>query len=160
MQCNQAGVDLIKSFEGCELTAYADQGGVWTIGYGTTGPFVTPGLTITQEQADNWLTAKIQSVAASLSRMITLPLNENEFSALCSWAYNVGIGSVANSTLLKELNEGDVDEVPNQLMLWNHVDGVINQGLVRRRAAEVDLWNLPVDAPVLAASDGQDMETA
>lgn len=146
MQPNIACVNLIKEFEGCKLTAYPDQGGRYTIGWGTAAPWVTEGMTCTQQQADAWLMQDVQNVAAALSRMIKVIVNENKFSALVSWAYNCGLGNAANSSLIARLNEGHPEEVPAQLERWNKVGGVIDAGLVRRRAAEVALWDTPVTA--------------
>ena len=146
MQCNQAGLDLIKSFEGCRLTSYQDQAGLWTIGYGHCTPAVTEGLTITQDQADNWLASDVSNTAASLSRMIKVAVNGNQFSALCSLAFNIGTGHFAGSSALALLNEGYIDQVPGHMELWNKVNGVTDAGLVRRRIAEAALFQTPIES--------------
>ena len=143
MNCNVAGIALVQEFEGCKLTAYQDQGGRWTIGFGCAQPFVHEGVTCTEDQATAWLVQDMDEVAKSLTRIIKIVINDNEFSALCSWAYNVGIGNAADSTLIKLLNRGYIDLVPVQLSRWNRVNGIINAGLVRRRQAEIALFNTP-----------------
>lgn len=152
MLCNQAGIDLIKEFEGCKLNSYQDQAGIWTIGYGTTGPFVTPNMTIEQATADAWLINHIDTVAAALTRMIKTPINENQFAALVSLAYNIGVGAFSNSSALGVLNEGYIDQVPAKMMLWDKItvggQHIVDAGLVRRRQAEVNLYNTPVSSGV------------
>lgn len=143
MFTNLAGQQIIKGDEACSLTAYQDEGGVWSIGYGHTGPEVIDGLQCTQAQADRWFIQDLQNVCSALTRLITVSVNDNQFSALSSWAYNVGIGNVEDSTLLKLLNAGKYDLVPFQLARWNHVGGIISDGLTKRRADEIDLWNTP-----------------
>lgn len=143
MFINDAGISLIKSREGCQLAAYKDQGGVLSIGYGHTGREVTEGLTCTQDQADNWFNQDIRNTCATLTRLITVSLNENQFAALVSLAYNIGIGHFTDSTLLKVLNNGWFEQVPVQIARWNHVNGVVSDGLTKRRADEVRLWNKP-----------------
>lgn len=148
MQCGAAGIALIKSFEGCKLCAYQDQGGVWSIGYGQTGPFVTEGLTIQQDQADAWLHQSVDTVAAGLSRMIKMVLNQNEFDALCAWAYNVGLGNASSSSVIALVNQGHLELVPSHLAQWNKItvngQKVADAGLTRRRAAEIALYNTPM----------------
>ena len=150
MFCSPNGIALIKSFESCKLCTYKDQAGINTIGWGQTGPFVTPELTITQDQADAWLSQHVDTVATGLSRMIHTPLNQNQFDALCSWAYNVGLGNAASSSIIMLINQGHLSMVPAHLMQWNKitVDGqkIPDAGLTRRRLAEVDLFNASVQA--------------
>lgn len=148
MQINALGLALIKLFESYRLTAYQDQRGIWTIGWGHTGLEVTDGLTITQEQADNWLASDIARTTAALSRMIKTAINENQFSALTSLAYNIGTGNFAASSTLALVNDGNISDVPAHIEMWNRItvnsQSVIDTGLVRRRAAEVSLFNTPV----------------
>lgn len=143
MFCNDRGIELIKSFEKCVLHSYKDQGGILTIGYGQTGPFVTEDMTCTQEQADAWFNQQIQMVQSSLSRMIKVSLGSNKFSALCALAYNIGLHAFSSSSLLMLLNKGEYDEVPNQIARWNKVNREVSLGLVHRRNAEIELWNMP-----------------
>lgn len=144
MQCNAAGIELIKIFEGFRETAYQDQNGRWTIGYGCAQSFVCEGMTCTDLQAAQWLAQDVQNVAAALTRLIKVPVNENQFAALCSLAYNIGTGNFSNSSTLGVLNQNDFVDVPIRIQLWNRAAGKIDPGLVRRRAAEVELWNLPI----------------
>ena len=137
---NQAGIDLIKDFEGLHLTPYLCPSKVWTIGYGHTRT-VRMGMSITQEEADQLLTGDLQIVARAVQRLVSVPLNDNQFAALVSFAFNVGIGNLEQSTLLRLLNRGWYEQVPAQLMRWNRSRGEVLGGLSRRRGAEAKLWN-------------------
>lgn len=144
MNVGQRGIGLIKSFEGCKLTAYPDPGSKdgkpWTIGWGTTRG-VRPGMTITQEEADLLLAEDINSFAAAVNRLVTVPLNQNQFDALTSFAYNVGSSNLGSSTLLRLLNEGDYEGAAGQFGRWvKGASGEVLPGLVRRRAAEKALF--------------------
>ena len=152
MKYSHAGIDLIKTMESCALKAYADQGGVWTIGWGHTGPEVKAGLVWTQAQADAALMADLDSRAAPLRAAITGVLGDNQFSALLSLGYNIGIANLTSSTALRHCNEAKLADVPAAILLWNKskINGVlqVNYGLAGRRAAECALWHLPDDAPL------------
>ena len=140
--CNQAGIELIESFEGCPLTAYQDTRGIWTIGRGHTGPEVVPGLIWTQVQADQQFLQDLhQRAEGPLNQLLRVTLNPNQFAALCSLAFNIGAGGFRASSALHLCNLGQLDQVPAHILLWdrNH-DGSINAGLVRRRQAECALW--------------------
>jgi lysozyme len=137
-QINAAGEALIEQFEGCALIAYQDQGGIWTIGYGHTGPDVTEGLAITQDQAEYLLGRDLQTAEGAINRLVTVPLGDNQFSALVSLVFNIGVGAFQSSTLLRDLNTGSYGLVQFQI-----VNGVIDAGLQKRRAAEIALWNTP-----------------
>ena len=143
---NAAGLALIKSFEGCELTAYPDPGtggDPWTIGYGHTGPDVQPGLTITQARADQLLKQDLQKFEQGVNGVIARSLTSNQFSALVSFAYNVGLGALQSSTLLRLVNAGDFSGAAAQFGKWvNGASGPL-PGLVRRRAAEAALFLNP-----------------
>ena len=151
MNCSPAGVDLIKSMEACRLGAYQDQGGIWTIGWGHTGPEVTGGLVWTQDQADAALDADLAGRAAQLSPLVTAALGANQFSVLLSLGYNIGMAALGGSSALRLANAGSFDAVPAAIAMWNksRVNGVlqVNPGLVGRRAAEGALWTLADDAP-------------
>jgi len=137
---NQAGVALIKEFEGCKLKAYQDIVGVWTVGYGATGADVTEGLEITQEEADKRLLADIEQFERGVSRVVKVPLTDNQLAALVSFTYNLGIGSLWRSTLLQLLNKGDYEGAKNEFGKWVMAGGKRVDGLVRRRAAEAALF--------------------
>lgn len=140
---NAAGLALIKSFEGCELSAYPDPGSggdPWTIGYGHTGPEVHEGLTITQAQADAYLEADLEGFESCVNDAVDRDLTPNQFSALVSFAYNEGCGALSGSTLMKLVNEGNFAGAANEFGQWIYAGGKVLPGLVRRRAAERDLF--------------------
>lgn len=140
---DEAGVTLIKNYEGLHLTPYLCPSRVWTIGYGHTRT-VRAGLVITAEEADRLLDEDLRLVERAVQRLVTVPLNDNQFAALVSFAFNVGIANFEQSTLLRLLNRGWYEQVPAQLMRWNRANGEVLGGLSRRRAAEGRLWNTPV----------------
>lgn len=141
---NEAGLALIKQWEGCRLTAYRDPAGVWTIGYGHTDaagpPRVTPGLTLTQAEAEALLRADLARFEAAVEAAVTVPLTDNQFAALVSFCFNVGPANFRRSTLLKRLNAGDDGTVPAELAKWTRAGGKALAGLANRRAAEAGLW--------------------
>ncbi|KFC74494.1 Lysozyme [Bosea sp. LC85] len=134
------GLALIKRWEGCRLAAYKDVAGVLTIGYGSTGPHVRPGSRITQGEAERLLLRDLARFERAVATLVTVPLNDGQFAALVSFAFNVGEGALARSTLLKKLNAGDVTAVPGELMKWVNASGRKLAGLVNRRSAEAGLW--------------------
>lgn len=137
---NQAGIALVEKFEGCRLTAYLCPANVWTIGYGHTGPDVFEGLVWTQAQADAALTADLGHAAHAVAGYIAVAVNDNQFSALASFVFNLGAGSLHGSTLLKKLNAGDYAGAANEFLKWDFVDGQASPGLARRRFAERELF--------------------
>lgn len=147
MSTNPEGIDLVKRFEGCRLEAYLCPADIWTIGYGHTGDDVYPGLTITEEQADALLRKDMQHFETAVARLIMVPINANEFSALVSLTFNIGEGNFSHSSCLRFLNQGDRMEAANRIELWNkaRVNGQLTvlEGLVRRRAAEKALFLTP-----------------
>src|SRR5271166_1618700 len=98
MNINNAGLELLKSFEGCRLTSYQDQKGIWTIGWGCTAG-VHEGQTITQEEADQMLVNALAATEKGVSSLVKVPLTSYQFSALVCFAYNVGLGALEHSTL-------------------------------------------------------------
>lgn len=139
LQPSSKCIGLIQEFEGCRLRAYQDSTGRWTIGYGHTFG-VYPGLVITQEQAQTFLQNDAQNTGALVSKYITVPVNQNQFDALVSFTYNLGIVRFAGSTLLEKLNMGDYDGAAQEFARWNEAGGVVQPGLVSRRAAERTLF--------------------
>ena len=135
----QAGIDLVKSFEGCKLTAYKDMVGVWTIGWGTTTN-VRPGMTISQARADMLLEHDLDIFEMDVTKLVKVQLNDWEKAALTSFAYNLGAGALARSTLLRYLNKGNKLQAANEYLKWNRAGGVPVSGLTRRRMAERDLF--------------------
>jgi len=139
MKISEEGISLIKHFEGCGLKAYQDSVGIWTIGYGTIKG-VKEGDQINQDEAEHLLQEEMPEYEGYINKMINVPLDQNQFDALCSWVFNLGPTNLQSSTLLKVLNEGKYDEVPDQIKRWNKAGGKVLQGLVRRREAEALLF--------------------
>lgn len=137
---SQDGLALTEQFEGCRLTAYQDQVGVWTIGYGHTGKDVVSGLTITQDQANALLASDIAGAAAFVNQAVTVALQQNEFDALVDFVFNLGRAAFAGSTLLKLLNAGNFESAAPQFALWDHAGGQVVAGLLRRRLAETAMF--------------------
>lgn len=139
----------IRSFEGLKLTSYQDQVGVWTIGYGYTSE-VKQGQTITFFEAERQLEAKCADIAVALSVAIHVPVSQNQFDALVSFCYNLGVGSLTHggpdrtpSQLLKHLNAGEFMAAGAEFIKWDHAGGVEVAGLTRRRMDERDLFMRP-----------------
>lgn len=134
----------IKQWEGLRLTAYQDQAGVWTIGYGHTGPEVVKGLTITTAKATQLLKKDIAWAEKAVNDLVKVELTDNQFGALVSFVFNVGTAAFKSSTLLRKLNTRQYTAVPSELAKWNKITvggkKVTNKGLVNRRAAEAGLW--------------------
>lgn len=150
MKINQATIDLVKEFEGFRAKAYKCPANVWTIGYGTTasaGVGITPkdGMTITEAEAEGYLKATLDKFADQIAPSITAPINENEFGAFLSLAYNIGTGAFKKSSALKHFNAGDKEKAAASVLLWNKAAGKVLKGLVRRREAERKLFLTPVD---------------
>lgn len=140
MKLEQKGIELLKHFEGCELTAYQDSVGVWTIGYGHTKG-VSKGMTITQEQAEQMLLTELVEYEGYIKNMVTVPLTQNQFDALVVWIYNLGPTNFGSSTLLKELNSGNYTAAGKEILRWNKAGGKVLAGLVKRREAEAQLFS-------------------
>lgn len=143
----QAGIDLIKQWEGRYLKAYhgaADRPGLLTIGYGHTDaagpPKVYAGMKITEAEAETILKNDLSKVEEAVERLVKVKLNDHQFATLVSFVFNVGEGNFRKSTLLKKLNAKDYDAVPSELMKWTMANGKRVQGLANRRAAEAGLW--------------------
>ena len=146
-QVNAAAMSIATSSEGCVLTGYRDPAGVVTAGYGHVGPDVVFGKTYTMEQALAWRTEDMARAAAFVQAHVKVPLNDNQFSVLSEFTFNLGVGNFLGSTLLRLLNKGQYAAVPAQLMRWTKADGNVMPGLVARREKEVALWNLSVNHP-------------
>ena len=146
MKINDEGLELIKLFEGLRLKAYKCPAGVLTIGYGHTGKDVKPGMVITEEQAEELLRQDLERFEEGVENLVEVELNENQFSALVSLAYNIGLGNFKRSTLLKLINKGNQNEleaVHSQFKRWVWAGSQILPGLQRRREAEFDLYSTP-----------------
>ena len=131
---------MLRRFEGLRLQSYRDSVGVWTIGYGSTGPAIGPGLTWTTEQAETALLDKAHSFGLQIRLAVTAPLTQAQLDALVSLVYNIGPAAFKASTLLKRLNAGRPAEAADQFLRWNKgtVKGVKVEipGLTTRRVAE------------------------
>lgn len=140
MHISDEGLELIKHFEGCELEAYKCPAGVWTIGYGHTKD-VEEGEKWSQDKADFMLFRELEEEYEQyVNDYVHVPLNQQQFDALVSWTYNLGPVNLKKSTLLRKLNDGEYQEVPNQIKRWNKANGEVLAGLVRRREAEALLF--------------------
>lgn len=152
MQPSAAGISLIQEFEGCarkrpdgSYDAYPDPGtggDPWTIGWGSTGSDIARGLVWTQQQCDERFAQDVdkfaQRVAAAIGSAAT---TQNQFDAMTSFSYNVGIGNLQSSTLLKKHKAGDYAGAAAEFAKWNKAAGKVLPGLVRRRAAEAALYS-------------------
>ena len=144
---------LLKGLEGYEERVYRNGGGRETIGYGhlvRAGEDWSQG--ITRDRAEQLLNRDLFQAEQAVNQMVKVPLTQHQYDALVIWTFNLGPGNLKKSTLLKRLNSGDYRSVPDQMMRWVHVTNVSTgvkeklNGLVKRRQAEVDLWNKPVSA--------------
>lgn len=138
-ETSQNGIDLIKAFEGLRLRAYKCSAGVWTIGYGHTGD-VEPDDAITREEAEELLGGDLRRFEYSVQLNVTVPISQNQFDALVSFSYNVGVGAFRKSTLLRKLNDLDVSGAADEFLRWNKAGGQILSGLIKRRKAERQLF--------------------
>lgn len=134
MKTSKKGIDLIKSFEGCRLTAYRCPAGVWTIGYGHTAG-VVPGQVITQSKAIDFLASDLIKYETAVTKNVKLPLNQAQFDALVSFTYNCGAGNLAK--LIKNRNYA---QIADALLLYNKGGGKVLAGLTRRRKTERELF--------------------
>ena len=150
MNINQATVDLVKEFEGFRANAYKCPAGIWTIGYGTTaaaGVGITPkdGMTISKNDAEAYLHAALSKFADQIAPSISVAINDNEFGAFVSLAYNIGPGAFKKSSALRLFNAGEKEAAAKAILLWNKAGGKVMKGLTRRREAERKLFLTPPD---------------
>ncbi len=147
-------IALVQEFEGCAkkqadgtYNAYPDPGtggDPWTIGWGTTGPDINQGLNWTQQQCDDRFTQDLTKFSVGVANAIGgAATTQHQFDAMVSFSYNVGIGNLTKSTLLKLHKAGDYAGAANQFALWNKAAGKVLPGLVMRRAAEAALYKTP-----------------
>ena len=135
MKISEDGLELIKKFEGCETSAYQDSVGVWTIGFGHTKG-VEEGQTCSIEDAESMLADEMDEYEGYINNMVKVELQQHEFDSLVAWVYNLGPTNLSESTMLKVLNGGQFDRVPDEMNRWTRAGGEILEGLVRRRQAE------------------------
>lgn len=140
---NDEGLALIKEFEGLKLTAYCDIGGVWTIGYGCTH-CISHGMSISVEEAERRLKIDLIRFENGISECVKVPLNDNQFSALVCFSYNVGLQAFKDSHIFRALNMNELSMINDDLLKWDHVNGTEIEGLKRRRQAEADLFSKPI----------------
>ena len=165
-EINQAGLELIKSFEGLpdgdpstvNLDPYLDPVGIWTIGWGHAirvgndylrGPqnrararALYPGG-ITIQQAEMILRGDLMDTCRDVEAAVTVPLTDNQFAALVSFTFNLGVGNLRKSTLLRLVNAGDFAGASQEFKKWNRSGGRVLAGLTRRREAEATLFKTP-----------------
>jgi lysozyme len=144
LKVNDRGLALIRKFEGLRTRAYRDAAGIWTIGYGHTSmagpPRVGRGTRISRADAAAILARDVASFAQGVAVLLKVPLSDAQFSALVSFAYNVGLDNFRKSSVLRAVNSGDFAAVPRRLSLWVKARGKVLPGLVNRRAAEAALF--------------------
>lgn len=147
MKISQKGLDLIKKSEGLRTSVYLDSAGHLTIGYGHLlhrDESVSP---LTEEQATQLLSVDVQKAEHSVSTLVKVLINQNQFDALVDFVFNLGEGALQKSTLLKLLNRGQHASVPAEILKWNKLrnpkTGQLedSEGLTKRRQREADLWN-------------------
>ena len=140
MKTSKDGLDFIQDVEGCKLFAYLDTGGVWTIGVGHTGPEVVKGLSCTLEQVTKWLAEDVREAEDAINRLVKVPLTQNQFDALVSFVFNVGVNAFKGSTMLQKLNGKDYVGASNQFPRWNKDNGRVITGLTKRRLLEQSVF--------------------
>lgn len=138
-QIGPRGLALIKEFEGLELKAYLCPAKVWTIGYGSTGPHVKPGMVITEAQADALLQQDLDRFEEAVSKAAP-GCAQHQFDAMVSLSYNIGIGAFLKSTLLKLHKAGEYRRAAEAFSAWSYAKGKLLAGLQRRRVREAGLY--------------------
>jgi lysozyme len=138
---SSTGLALTRSFEGLRLEAYQDSAGVWTIGYGHTGPQVRAGQRITEAQAEGLLREDLACAVRCVRGAVKHAVTQYQFDALVDFCFNAGRGNLLSSTLLRDVNRGDFASADAQFGLWVHAGAQVLPGLVRRRAAEAALFD-------------------
>lgn len=146
MKTSPEGIALIKEFEGLRLLAYLDVAGVWTIGYGHTAT-ARRKQKITREQAYMLLIEDLAAREPLVSRALSRPPAQNQFDAMMSLAFNIGVNAFTKSTLLNRFNAGDTAAAANQFLRWVYAGGRKVPGLTRRRRAERALFLRDVATP-------------
>lgn len=140
MTVSPAGRKAITKHEGNVLTAYQDSVGVWTIGVGHTAAAGSPapkaGMKITAAESDEILSRDLKTFEKGVRDAVKVKLNQNEFDALVSLAFNIGVGAFSKSTLVKKLNAGDKAGAADQFLVWNKAGGRVLKGLANRRQDE------------------------
>ena len=138
-QIGKEGLELIKRWEGCRLKAYKDIVGVWTIGYGSTGPHVKPNMTITAQEAEDLLQKDLDRFEEAVDKSVA-DATQNEFDAMVSLAFNIGTNAFKNSTLVRRYNSGNKQGAADAFLMWVNAGGKKVKGLVNRRTEERKLF--------------------
>ena len=141
MNISNKGIELIKKYEGCRLSSYKCPAGVWTIGYGHTKG-VREGMNITLKEANIFLQNDLKIHEKNVAKLVKVPLNQNQFDALVSFEFNVGISNFQKSTLLKKLNKNDFIGASGEFEKWIYANHKPLLGLAKRRKAEKELFLL------------------
>jgi GH24 family phage-related lysozyme (muramidase) len=136
------GIQLICEYEGLKLARYRDAVGLWTIGYGhlILKEEMNTLLKVTTGEAKNLLRKDLRRTEAGVKKFLSVNVTQNQFDALVSFTFNLGVGSLKKSTLLKKLNAGDIQGAALQFKSWNKAGGKVLAGLTRRRDAEMKLF--------------------
>lgn len=144
MKIGVDGKNLIKKFEGISLKAYRCPAGKWTIGYGHTGSVdnksIGAGMFITIQKADSLFNNDVKNFEKAVNSLVKVPLSQNQFDALVSFCYNIGITNFQESTLLRLLNEKKYTEAGEQFKRWIYVNKKESKGLINRRNEELKLF--------------------
>lgn len=153
MRFSANGIAALKLREACRLKAYRDTKGVWTIGWGTTGPGIHAGLVCTQAKADGEFLRHCATVEQAINSLVKVPLTQNQYDALVSFVYNIGVFNFQQSTMLRRLNALDYVSAAKEFKKWNHITnprtGVLDEdkGLTNRRTAETVQFNTTESTP-------------
>ena len=137
---SKAGRDLIEEFEGRRNKAYRDVGGIYTCGIGCTGPDINADTVWTDAEVEAHFSAALRRFEIGVNRLVTVALNQQQFDAVCSLGYNIGLNALRSSTLVRKLNAGDHIGAANEFLRWDKVNGKTVGGLSRRRRAEMALF--------------------
>lgn len=148
LQYSTAGLKLTEGFETLRLVAYKDGRGIWTVGWGHTGPLVHDGVTVTPDQAQAFLTQDVFGAEVAVKSYVTVPLNQNQFDALVDFTFNEGAEHLKTSTLLLRVNAKAFAEAGEEFLRWVYAAGEIEPGLQTRRAAEKALFLTPIGTEV------------
>lgn len=145
MNISQKGINLIKKFEGLRLDAYLCPANVWTIGYGHTQPVngkkIVRGMKIDEAEAERLLRCDLVKFEDGVNKLVKVPMTQGQFDALVSFAFNLGLGALSTSTLLKKLNAKDYAGAEAEFKRWNQAGGKVLPGLIQRRAAEAAFFH-------------------
>jgi lysozyme len=145
MKVDPAGRTFLTKQEGEKLTSYKDSGGKWTIGVGHLMSTGAAGVTITHQQSQDLLTKDLARFEAAVSSKVKVPLTQNQFNALVSFAFNLGEGALGKSSLLKLINAGRKDSaaITTAFKIWRNVNGKPDAAIEARRLREAALFFTP-----------------